>query len=197
MTQLGWEAGAEQYPPDELLDYAIAAEQAGFDSIDVSDHFAPWSEAGQSCFAWTWLGAVAARTSRIHLGSGVTCPTLRYHSAVVAQAVATVEYLAPGRVYLGVGTGEALNEYAATGMWPGYKERQERLAEAIKLIRALWAGEEVTHRGTFYDTRKAKLWTRSHRSIPLYISALVPKSARFAGKYGDGLFTVGGQPAEV
>jgi len=109
---------------------AIAAEQAGFDSIDVSDHFAPWSEAGQSCFAWTWLGAVAARTSRIHLGSGVTCPTLRYHSAVVAQAVATVEYLAPGRVYLGVGTGEALNEYAATGMWPGYKERQERLAEA-------------------------------------------------------------------
>ncbi|MBV9280287.1 MAG: TIGR03557 family F420-dependent LLM class oxidoreductase [Chloroflexi bacterium] len=197
MAQLGWKAGPEQYPPDELLNYAIIAEQAGFDSIDVSDHFAPWSEAGQACFSWTWLGAVAARTSTIHLGTGITCPTLRYHPAIVAQAAATVEYLAPGRVYLGVGTGEALNEYASTGLWPEYDERQERMAEAIDLIRALWSGEEVTHRGTYYQTRKAKLWTRSGRPIPLYVSALVPPSARFAGRYGDGLFTVGGQPPEL
>jgi coenzyme F420-dependent glucose-6-phosphate dehydrogenase len=92
---LGWKAGPEQYPPDELLDYAIAAEKAGFQSIDVSDHFAPWSEAGQACFSWTWLGAVAARTQSIHMGTGVTCPTLRYHPAIVAQAASTLEYMAP------------------------------------------------------------------------------------------------------
>jgi coenzyme F420-dependent glucose-6-phosphate dehydrogenase len=104
--------------------------------------------------------------------------------------------MAPGRVFLCVGTGEALNEYAATGMWPGYTERQERLAEAIQLIRQLWSGEEVTFRGTYYQTRKAKLWTRSDRPIPLYISSMVPNSARFAGKHGDGLITVGGQQPE-
>jgi coenzyme F420-dependent glucose-6-phosphate dehydrogenase len=110
MIQLGWKAGTEQYSPDELLDYAIAAEEAGFDSIDASDHFHPWAEKGQACFVWSWLGAVAAKTKKIILGTGVTCPTLRYHPAVVAQAAATIACLAPKRFYLGVGTGEALNE---------------------------------------------------------------------------------------
>ncbi|HEX6480329.1 MAG TPA: LLM class flavin-dependent oxidoreductase, partial [Ktedonobacteraceae bacterium] len=157
MVQFGWKAGTEQFPPTELLEYAIAAEQAGFDLIDVSDHFHPWSEEGQSAFTWTWLGAVAARTSRIHFGPGLTCPILRYHPSVIAQAAATVSAMAPGRFYLGVGTGEALNEYAATGMWPGYTERRERLLEAIVLIRALWSGEEVTLDGDYYMTRKAQL----------------------------------------
>lgn len=197
MATLGWKAGPEQYPPDELLEYAVAAEQAGFQSIDVSDHFAPWDPAGQACFTWTWLGAVAARTTQIQLGTGVTCPILRYHPVVIAQAAATLEYLAPGRVYLAVGTGEALNEYTATGMWPGYDERQERLAEAIDLIRQLWGGKETTFRGTYWQTDKAKLWTRSDRPIPLYISSMVPDSARFAGRHGDGLMTVGGQKPEV
>jgi alkanesulfonate monooxygenase SsuD/methylene tetrahydromethanopterin reductase-like flavin-dependent oxidoreductase (luciferase family) len=133
MLQLGWKAGTEQYPPDELLDYAIAAEEAGFDSIDVSDHFHPWSERGQACFVWSWLGAVAAKTSKITLGTGVTCPILRYHPAVIAQAAATVGCFAPGRFYLGVGTGEALNEYSAAGQWPDYKIRQAQLAEAIEV----------------------------------------------------------------
>jgi coenzyme F420-dependent glucose-6-phosphate dehydrogenase len=194
--KFGWKAGTEQYPPQELLEYAVAAEQAGFDSIDVSDHFHPWSETGQACFVWTWLGAAAARTKRIILGTGVTCPILRYHPAVIAQATATLACLAPGRSFLGVGTGEALNEYSATGLWPAYNTRQAQMAEAIALIRALWKGEAVTHRGTYYQTRKAKLYSRPEESVPLYISAMVPNSARFVGIHGDGLITVGGESPE-
>lgn len=196
MVTLGWKAGPEQYPPDELLDYVVAAEEAGFESIDVSDHFAPWDPSGQACFVWTWLGAAAVKTTKIELGTGLTSPILRYHPAVVAQAAATLEYMAPGRVYLAVGTGEAINDYAATGMWPGYAERRERLAEAIELIRLLWSGEEVSFRGSYYRTERARLWTRSDRPIPLYIAGMAPGSARFAGTHGDGLMTVGGQAPE-
>src|ERR1051325_5346432 len=194
---LGWKAGTEQYAPSELLEYGIAAEESGFDSIEASDHFHPWSEKGQACFVWTWLGGVAARTKKILLGTGVTCPTLRYHPAVIAQAAATLAVMAPRRVFLGVGTGEALNEYSATGSWPPYKIRQEQMGEAIELIRKLWTGERVTHRGVYYQTRKAKLYTRPDSAIPLYISAMVPNSASFAGKYGDGLITVGGENKET
>jgi coenzyme F420-dependent glucose-6-phosphate dehydrogenase len=197
MVRLGWKAGTEQYAPAELLEYAIAAEEAGFDSIDASDHFHPWSEVGQAGFVWTWLGAVAARTRRIRLGTGITCPILRYHPAVVAQAAATLSQLAPGRVYLGVGTGEALNEYSATALWPGYRERQARLAEAIELIRLLWSGDEVTYQGTFYQTRGARLYTAPASPIPLIVSSLVPESAPFAGRHGDGLITVGGKSPEL
>ncbi len=197
MLQLGWKAGPEQYAPTELCDYAVVAEQAGFDTIDVSDHFHPWSEAGQAAFTWTWLGAAAVRTKQIHLGTGITCPILRYHPSVIAQAAATVSCFAPGRSYLGVGTGEALNEYAATGEWPGYEERQERLAEAIDLICALWSGEQVSYEGKYYKTRKAKLYTPPAASIPLYVSTMTPNSAAFAGKYGDGLITVGGKQPEM
>ena len=197
MLQLGWKAGTEQYPPGELLDYVIAAEEAGFDSVDASDHFHPWSEQGQACFVWSWLGAAAAKTSRLVLGTGVTCPILRYHPAVIAQAAATVAALAPERFYLGVGTGEALNEYSATGAWPSYRVRQAQMIEAIELIRALWSGEKVTHRGEYYQTRGAKLYTRPPRPIPIYISSLVPDSARIAGRHGDGLITVSGEEAEV
>ncbi len=197
MIQLGWKAGTEQYSPDELLDYAIAAEEAGFDSIDASDHFHPWAEKGQACFVWTWLGAVAAKTKKVTLGTGVTCPTLRYHPAVIAQAAATVAWLAPKRFFLGVGTGEALNEYAATAQWPVYNVRRAQLGEAIDLIRALWTGEKITHSGVYYSTRKAKLYTCPSEAIPLYISSMVPGSAEFAGKYGDGLITVGGEEPET
>ena len=197
MVQLGWKAGTEQYPPDKLLDYAIVAEEAGFDSIDASDHFHPWAEKGQACFVWTWLGAVAAKTKKIIVGTGVTCPILRYHPAVIAQAAATVAYLAPKRFYLGVGTGEALNEYSAAGQWPDYNIRRAQLGEAIELIRALWTGEKITHKGVYYQTRQAKLYTRPSDAIPIYISSMVPNSARFAGKYGDGLITVGGEEPET
>jgi coenzyme F420-dependent glucose-6-phosphate dehydrogenase len=197
MLKLGWKAAPEQYPPAELLDYCELADQVGFDSLDASDHFHPWSEAGQAGFVWTWLGAAAARTRRIELGPGLTCPILRYHPAIIAQAAATLSHLAPGRTYCAVGTGEALNEYPVVAEWPGYRERQARLAEAIDLIRALWAGEEVTFEGRYYRTRKARLYTPPTGHIPLYISSLVPGSAGFAGRYGDGLLTVGGKEPEL
>jgi len=193
MLQLGWKAGTEQYQPEELLEYAVAAEAAGFDSVAASDHFHPWAEKGQACFVWSWLGAVAARTKTIVLGTSVTCPTLRYHPSVVAQAVTTIACLAPKRVFLGVGTGEALNEYSATGLWPPYNERRAQMQEAIELIRKLMTGEKVTHKGLYYETRKAKLYTRPKTPVPIYISSMVPNSAAFAGRHGDGLITVGGE----
>jgi coenzyme F420-dependent glucose-6-phosphate dehydrogenase len=195
--KFGWKAGTEQYPPQQLLEYAVAAEQAGFDSIDVSDHFHPWSEQGQACFVWTWLGAAAVRTQKIILGTGVTCPILRYHPAIIAQAAATLAVFAPGRSFLGLGTGEALNEYSATGLWPNYQTRQAQLAEAVQLIRALWKGDPVSYSGAYFKTRRAKLYTRAETSPPIFISALVPRSARFAGRYGDGLITVGGENPET
>jgi coenzyme F420-dependent glucose-6-phosphate dehydrogenase len=181
----------------EILDYAIAADEAGFDLIDVSDHFQPWSQAGQAPFTWTWLGAVAVRTKRIQLGAGTTCPILRYHPAIIAQATATLSHLAPERAYICLGTGEAVNEYAATGRWPGYRERQARLAEAIELIRRLWTGDEVTYKGQYYQTRKARLFTPPAAPIPLYVSALAPGSADFAGRHGDGMITIGGKEPEL
>jgi coenzyme F420-dependent glucose-6-phosphate dehydrogenase len=197
MLQLGYKAGPEQFPPTELLENAIEAEKTGFDTIDVSDHFSPWSEKGQAAFTWTWLGALATHTSRIHMGTGVTCPILRYHPSIIAQAAATLSCFAPGRTYLAVGTGEALNEYASTGMWPEYEEREERLLEAIDLIRQLWSGKEVTFKGKYYQTKKARLFTPPAAPIPLYYSALVPRSAAMAGKYGDGFITVGGKQPDL
>jgi coenzyme F420-dependent glucose-6-phosphate dehydrogenase len=197
MLRFGWKAGSEQFPPVELMEYAIEAENAGFDLIDVSDHFHPWSEQGQSCFTWTWLGAVAARTQRIILSTGVTCPILRYHPSIIAQAAATMTHFAPKRFYLGLGTGEALNEYAATGQWPSYAERRAMLTEAIDLMRALWSGKDVSFEGNYYQTRKARLYTAPTESIPLIISSLVPPSAQFAGQYGDGLWSVGGKQPEI
>jgi coenzyme F420-dependent glucose-6-phosphate dehydrogenase len=197
MAILGWKAGPEEYPPVDLMEYAITAEEAGFESIDVSDHFAPWSEAGQACFTWTWLGAVAVRTKSIRLGPGVTCPILRYHPAIIAQAAATLSHFAPRRTYLAVGTGEALNEYAATGRWPGYDQRQDMLREAIDLIRELWKGHEVTFEGEYYQTQKARLYTPPVDDIPIYVSSLSPDSAKFAGEHGDGIITVGGKKPEL
>ncbi len=198
MTVFGYKAAPEQFGPREMLDQVIVAEEAGFESVDVSDHFHPWAEAGQAAFVWTWLGAAAARTSRIGLGPGVTSPILRYHPAVLAQATATLAVLAPGRTWFAVGTGEALNDMAAMGAWPDHEERQDRMAEAIELIRALWTGEKVSWEGEYYETRGARLYTRpANEQIPLYVSSMVPESASFAGQYGDGLFTTGGKQPEV
>lgn len=192
MLKIGYKAGPEQFPPLQMLEQVIAAEKNGFESIDVSDHFHPWSEEGQACFTWSWLGAAAVRTDIIELGTGVTCPILRYNPAVVAQAAATISSLAGGRTYLGVGTGEALNEYSVTYKWPAFRERQEMMIEAIQLIRSLWTGEKVDFEGCYYRTRQAKLYTLPKNEIPIYISSLVPDSAYLAGYYGDGLITVGG-----
>lgn len=197
MVQFGWKAGTEQYAPPDIVKYAVSADKAGFDLLDMSDHFQPWSEAGQAGFTWTIFGAIAAQTNKIVIGPGVTCPILRYHPSIIAQAAATLSTLAPNRTYLAVGTGEALNEYASTGYWPGYTERRERLTEAIDLIRALWTGQQVNYTGQYYETRKAKLYTPPASAIPLYISTLSPESASYAGKYGDGLITTGGKQPDM
>ena len=195
--QFGYKAGTEQFPPTALLQNAIDAEKAGFDTLDVSDHFHPWSEEGQAAFTWTWLGALATHTSRMHMGTGITCPILRYHPSMIAQAAATLSCFAPGRIYLGVGTGEALNEYSSTAMWPEYEEREARVIEAIDLIRQLWSGKEVTFEGEYYWTKKARLYTPPASPIPIYYSAFVPRSARMAGKYGDGIITAGNRQTDT
>ncbi|MDY9924870.1 TIGR03557 family F420-dependent LLM class oxidoreductase [Methanosarcina sp.] len=192
MLKIGCKIGPEQFPPLEMLEQVIAAEKNGFESIDVSDHFHPWSEEGQACFTWSWLGAAAARTETIELGPGVTCPILRYNPAIIAQAAATVSSLAGGRTYLGVGTGEALNEYPVTYEWPTFRERQAMMIEAIQLIRSLWTGEKIDFEGCYYRMKQAKLYTLPKNEIPIYISSLVPESAYLTGYYGDGLMTVGG-----
>lgn len=194
MLKLGYKIAPEQFPPSELLQQVITAEKAGFESIDASDHFHPWSENGQACFIWSWLGAAAVSTQSIELGTGLTCPILRYNPAIIAQAAATVSSLAGGRTYLAVGTGEALNEYPVTLEWPQYDERQIRMIEAIGLIRELWTGQKVSFEGCYYRTKNAKLYTLPKINIPIYISSLVPESAYVAGYYGDGLLTVGGEP---
>jgi coenzyme F420-dependent glucose-6-phosphate dehydrogenase len=196
--RLGYKASAEQFAPADLLGFALAAERLGLDSVAISDHFQPFRHVGgHSPASLPWLGALAARTSRILLGTSVLTPTFRYHPAVVAQAFATLGCLAPGRVFLGLGAGEAMNEVAPTGTdWPGSGERLERLREAVALIRSLWSGEQVTFEGRWYQTRGATIYDLPSEAIPLWIAAGGPKGARFAGAEG-GLITTSGKPSEL
>jgi len=193
MLVLGYKASTEQFPPNDLLDYTVEAENAGFDSVDASDHFHPWRNDGVHCsFVWTWLGAAAARTKKIHLGTGVTCPTIRYNPAVVAEMAATMGVMFPERFWLGLGTGEALNEAATTGYWPEYPERRERLIEAVEIIRGLFDGEHLTYRGRYYETKDAHLYDLPRQRVPIFIAASGKDSAAIAGRYGDGWITTGG-----
>lgn len=190
MAQIGYVLSHEQFRQPELLEIGVAAEQAGFDMLWTSDHIHPWQHnQGHAGHAWITLAALGQRTSRIRFGTGVTCPTYRYHPAVVAHAFASLGVLYPGRVFLGVGSGEALNEQAATGQWDAYPERACRFVEAVELIKALWTGETVTHRGAYYATVRLKLYELPPEPVPLYMAAEGPKSMGLAGTYGDGLIT--------
>ena len=199
MISLGYKASAEQFGPRELLEFALHAERAGFDSVAVSDHFQPFRHTGgHAPAALPWLGAVAARSSRIRIGTSVVTPTLRYHPAVLAQAIATVACLAPGRVFLGVGSGESLNEVPALGIeWPGFNERLARLREAVELIRLLWTEERVSFQGRHYRTQLATLYDRPPQPVPILVAAAGPRAARFVGEVGDGFITTSGKPAEL
>ena len=189
MGQVAFVLSHEQFPPPRLLELASSAEAAGFDRVWTSDHFHPWMDnQGHSSQAWITLAALSQRT-RLPFGTGVTCPTYRYHPAVVAQAFASLATLAPGRVFLGVGTGEAINEQATTGQWGRYRERAERLVEAIDLIRHLWSGEWTQHEGRYYTVPAARLYDPPPEPIPLYVAAEGPRSMRLAGEHGDGLIT--------
>lgn len=195
MTLIGYHASHEQFSPSELLQHVIAAEQAGFDCAKSSDHFHPWSERqGQSGFAWSWLGAAMHAT---RLGFGIiSAPGYRYHPAVLAQAAATMGEMFPGRLWLSLGSGEAINE-AITGLpWPEKAERNARLRECVDVVRALLAGETVSHRGRV-TVVEAKLYSRPTTPIPLFGAAVTEATACFCGEWADGLLTTGGDIAQV
>jgi len=197
--KLGYKASAEQFGPRELLNFSIEAEQRGFDSVWISDHFQPWRHTnGHAPFALSWLGALGERTSRIQLGTSVLTPTFRYQTAIIAQAFGTLGALYPGRVILGVGTGESLNEVAVTGAeWPPAKERLARLREAVALIRQLWAEDLVTFEGQYYRTLNATIYDRPDQPVPIYISAGGPVAAKYAGRAGDGFICTSGKGDEL
>ncbi len=190
--KIGYHCLPEQYNPSACVSHMIQAEKYGFDTVWASDHFHPWVSKGQGGFAWVLLSAFAAMTKRIPFGTSVTAPTLRYHPAIVAQAFATLDCLFPGRVFLGLGTGEALNEMPLGYDWPKYTERAERLEEAIQIILRLWKGETLSTKGKYYTLRKAKLYTKPNGKIPLYIAAAGPTSAKLAGTYGNGVIILAG-----
>jgi G6PDH family F420-dependent oxidoreductase len=186
--EIGYKLSSEEHGPNALVRYARAAEQAGFRFALISDHFHPWTDRqGQSPFVWAVIGAVAHATERLRLGTGVTCPTVRLHPAIVAQAAATAEAMMPGRFFLGVGTGENLNEHVVGQGWPETEVRQERLEEAVQIIRRLWEGGLVSHHGRHYTVENARLYTRPETPPPLYVAAGGARSARLAAELGDGL----------
>jgi coenzyme F420-dependent glucose-6-phosphate dehydrogenase len=198
MLRLGYKASAEQFAPRELLDYSVLAERCGFDSVFVSDHLQPWRHhGGHAPAALPWLGALAMQTERVLIGTSVLTPTFRYHPAVVAQAFATLGCLAPGRVILGVGSGESLNEVPLGLEWPGGKERFARLKEAVQLIRELWTGERVTFEGTYFRTERATIYDRPEQPVPIYIGASGPSATRLAGRVADGFITTSGKGREL
>jgi coenzyme F420-dependent glucose-6-phosphate dehydrogenase len=198
-VRYGYKASAEQFAPRELLDYSRRAEELGLETIAISDHFQPWRHTGgHAPNAIAWLGAAGERTERATLGTSVLTPTLRYHPSLIAQAFATLACLNPGRMFLGVGTGEAMNETPATGLaWPGPKERRMRLSEAIRLMRELWTGERVTFEGEYYTVRNATIYDRPEDPVPVYVAASGPLAAKLAGRLGDGFICTSGKKAEL
>ena len=185
---IGYHASHEQFPPSELLDLVAQAERAGFDGAMCSDHLVPWSERqGQSGYAWSWLGAALAQTA-LSFGT-VTAPGQRYHPVIVAQAAATLAEMFPDRFWLALGSGEAMNESVTGGTWPAKGERNARLLECVEVMRALFAGETVTHRGSI-TLQDAKLWTLPTRPPSLIAAAITPETARWAASWADGLITV-------
>lgn len=199
MIRLGYKASAEQFGPSELLRFTERAEACGFDSVFVSDHFQPWRHTGgHSPASLPWLGAAAARTTRVTLGTSVLTPAYRYHPSIVAQAFATLGAMFPGRIVLGVGTGESLNEVPATAIaWPEMKERFARLREAVALIRQLWTEERVTFEGQYYRTSRATIYDRPSVRVPIYVAAGGPMVARFAGRAGEGMICTSGKDSSL
>lgn len=197
--RLGWKASAEQFAPRRLLDFAIEAERRGFDSVWVSDHYQPWRHTdGHAPFAMAWMAALGERTERVQIGTSVLTPTFRYHPSVVAQAFATLGSLYPGRIVLGVGTGESMNEVPVIGIdWPDQSERFRRLSEAVKLIRKLWTEDFVEWEGEYYRTRGVTVYDRPEQPVPIYIAATGPAAAKLAGRYGDGFICTSGKGLEL
>ena len=198
-VRIGYKASAEQFDPATLLAYARRAEGLGLDLVATSDHFQPWRHrGGHAPAALAWLGAATQATSRAALGTSVLTPTLRYHPAIVAQAFATLGCLAPGRIFLGVGTGEAMNETPITGgEFPGRKERRMKMAEAITVMRKLWAEERVDFEGEYYKLRRATIYDKPDTPVPIYVAASGPLAAKLAGRVGDGFICTSGKDPQL
>jgi coenzyme F420-dependent glucose-6-phosphate dehydrogenase len=187
---LGYASQPDLYHPRILLDHAVLAEKAGFETLWVSDHFHPWSHSNaQESHTWVFIGAAAARTSKIRFGTAVTCPLFRYNPAITAQAFASLRSMFPDRIFVGLGTGEAMNEVPLGYDWPAVKERIERFEEAIQIMKLLWAESFVDFKGKYYRLKKANLYTKPESPVPMYVAAFGPKVARLAGKYADGFLT--------
>jgi coenzyme F420-dependent glucose-6-phosphate dehydrogenase len=198
-VRIGYKASAEQFGPRPLLDFSIQAEKVGLEIVAVSDHFQPWRHhGGHAPGAMTWIGALAQATEKVVLATSVLTPTLRYHPSIVAQSFGTLGLLAPGRVILGVGSGEAMNETPATGdEFPGRKERRLRLAESVKLIRQLWTEERVTFEGEYYRTSNATIYDKPEDPVPIYLAASGPLAAKLCGRVGDGFICTSGKNPEL
>ncbi len=198
MLRLGYKASAEQFGPRQLLDFTISAERHGFDSVWTSDHYQPWRHTdGHAPNALAWLGAAAASTERVILGTSVLTPSLRYNPAVVAQAFATLGCLAPLRIILGVGTGESLNEVVVGVEWPDQKERFRRLKESVMLIQQLFREDFVTFEGEFYKTRDATVYDKPDQPVPVYIAGSGPAASRLAGRIAEGYIATSGKATEL
>jgi G6PDH family F420-dependent oxidoreductase len=187
-VEIGYTLGSEEHPPLDLVRHARRAEEVGFEFALVSDHFHPWIDRqGHSPFVWSVIGAIATSTQQLRLGTGVTCPTIRIHPAIVSQAAATCGALMPGRFFLGVGTGENLNEHILGDRWPSPDERLAMLAEAVEVIRGLWKGDLFSFDGNHYQVDRARIYTLPEEEIPIVVAASAPEAARLAGDIGDGL----------
>ena len=199
MLRLGYKASAEQFGPRELLEFSVLAEEVGFDSVWVSDHFQPWRHTGgHAPFSLAWLAALGERTSKVTMGTSVATPTFRYHPSIVAQAFGTLGALNPGRVILGVGTGESLNEVPSSGIeWPAFKERFRRLRESIELMQRLWTEERVSFDGEYYKTINATIYDRPDEPVPIYVAAAGPTASKLAGRVADGFITTSGKAPEL
>ncbi len=190
MTEIGYALSSEEHPANDLVQYARRAEEAGFTFALISDHYHPWiDKQGQSPFAWAVIGAISQVTQRLRLGTGVTCPTLRYHPAIIAQAAATAATMMPGRFFLGVGTGENLNEHIVGEGFPSYAIRLEMLEEAVDVIRTLWEGGLQSYDGLYYTVENAQIFSLPDEPPPLFVAAAGSESAETAGRIGDGLIS--------
>ena len=188
--KFAWLCSHESYQPEALVEQAVAAEDAGFDAVLGSDHFHPWvDDTSAAGFVWSWLGTVAARTDSVQLGTCVTCPLFHYQPGLVAQMAATADRLSGGRMLLGLGTGEAINERSLGFSFPGYGERHARMEEALEIIRRLLQGEKLTYHGSYYTTETARLYSPPRHPVPMLMAAGGPKSATLAGQRADGIIT--------
>jgi coenzyme F420-dependent glucose-6-phosphate dehydrogenase len=195
MDQLGYALSCEEHRPADLIAYARRAEECGFGFAIISDHFHPWVDRqGHAPFVWTVLGGIAARTERLRLGTGVTCPTIRIHPAIIAQAAATTADLFPGRFFLGVGTGENLNEHVLGDRWPEIEVRIEMLEEAVEVIRQLWKGKQTSHHGRYYTVENARIYTLPDQLPPIYVAAAGEKAAASAARIGEGFISTSPKP---